>query len=543
MKRLKVITKYFTRNALEEMFASGKMKPGVIILLMMLVIGFISLPFGALVGLGYNAFHSMGQEGYLLALILFVGATVTFLFGIFTIMNVFYYSNDIEQMLPLPFKSSEIVFGKFISVLINMYIYSAIIVLPLVVYGVVSKANIIYYLYAFIALVITPILPMILASLICMVLMRFTGLSKHKDAFKMATGCLALVLVVVFNVYTQSGNSGNPEAIMETIAKGNNSLMNMLTSIFITNKFSAYGLLYNKEIKGLLFILLSLGVSIAIFTAYYFIGGKLYLKGVIGISEGYGKRENVLGGEKAGKLTKTSSPLKALVIKDIRVVLRTPQFFINCIAMLFYIPAIMCVGIFRGDQLSKFAEFLSGTTEWYGMAIVISFVIATLSIAGGGAGLTALSREGRDFMISKYIPIDFKTQMHSKIISSLCINEFAAIMVVVGLLLVKASPILLILGTVSAIGAIVLITLICIVIDFNSPKLEWEDEKAMYKGNFMPLLITIIIMILGLIIAGISFIVKSYIIVFIIIMLIVAGGSFIMYKKLVELADRVYNEN
>ena len=230
-------------------------------------------------------------------------------------------------------------------------------------------------------------------------------------------------------------------------------------------------------------------------------------------------------------------------MRDIRVVLRTPQFFINCIAMLFYIPAIMCVGIFRGDQLSKFAEFLNGTTEWYGMAIVISFVIATLSIAGGGAGLTALSREGRDFMISKYIPIDFKTQMHSKIVSSLCINEFASIIVIVGLIVVKASPILLILGTVSAMGAILLITLICIVIDFNSPKLEWEDEKAIYKGNFMPLIITIIIMILGGIIAAIAFIVKNYMIVFIIIMLIIACGSFAMYKKLVELADKVYNEN
>ena len=72
-------------------------------------------------------------------------------------------------------------------------LYAGFLVLPLIAYGIASKAGLVYYIYAFVALLITPILPMILASIICMFLMRFTSLSKHKDAFRMLCGTLMLV--------------------------------------------------------------------------------------------------------------------------------------------------------------------------------------------------------------------------------------------------------------------------------------------------------------------------------------------------------------
>jgi len=443
MNRLKVITKYFIKNALEEMFVSNKIKPVFMVILMILLGSLISLPFTIMVGEGYESFHAVGQEGLLLAIILSIGSTVTFFFGIYTIMNVFYFSDDIEVILPLPFKSSEIVFGKFAAVLINMYIYTAMLVLPFIAYGVTSSSGFMYYLYAIIVLIITPILPMILASLICMALMRFTSLSKHKDAFKMFTGCISLVLVVAFNSFnSNSGRSMSSQQVLQKFAEGNNNMMDTMTGIFITNRFSAYGLLYNNEIKGLLYILLALVLSIIIFIIYYNIGGKLYLKGVIGLSEAYSERENILENGKADKLITISSPIKALVKKDIRIIFRTPQFFINCVAMIFYMPAILGVAMLSGDKLSKIRTLLISGTDWDALVIAVAFIAGTVCVMTGGAGGTALSREGKDFIVSKYIPVGYKTQLYSKIISSLCINEIGAIIVTLGLILVGTGPIL-----------------------------------------------------------------------------------------------------
>ncbi|SFC16915.1 putative ABC transporter permease subunit [Clostridium uliginosum] len=543
MNRLKLITKYFIKDALNEMFASSKIAPGFIVALMIFLIGIFSLPFTFMVGEGYEAFYSVGQEGLLLAIVLSVGSSVTFLFGIYTVMNVFYFSNDIEEILPLPFKSSEIIFGKFTAVLLNMYIYTGMLVLPLIVYGITSKASLIYYLYAIIVLIITPILPMVLASLICIALMRFTSLSKHKDAFRMFTGCLSLILIVAFNSFTRgSGRNMTSEQVLHKFAEGNNNMMDMMTSVFITNKFSSYGLLYNNEFKGLLYILISVLLSIILFIIYYNVGGKLYLKGIIGISESYSKRENILENGKANKLIKTSSPIKALIKRDIKVVLRTPQFFINCVAMIFYMPAIMGMAMLSGGQLSEFRSLLKNGTDWYAIAIVIAFIGGTICIITGGAGVTCLSREGKDFLVSKYIPVDYKTQLHSKILSSLCINEFGSAIIALVLILVGANPLLFILGTISSVGAIELITLFGIYIDFKSPKLDWENEKAMFKNNYMPLLIMLIIFLLGVILVLAAVILKNYIIVFSISMAIVLVGTYILYRSLIKLAYKVYNE-
>lgn len=542
MSRLKIITKYFIRNALDEMFAGTKMAPSIVVIGMLCLFALLSLPFSMMIWGSYNTFHAMGQEGMLLAIILSAGSTVTFFFGIYVIMNVFYFSKDIEVILPLPFKSSEIVFGKFAAVLLNMYVYTGMLILPLIVYGVTSKASLMYYLYALIVFLIIPILPMIFASLICMALMRFANLSKHKDAFKMFTGCASLIIIVLFNFFNTSSGK-NSRDMLQRFAEGNNNMIDMMNGIFITNKFSSYALLYNNQLKGLLYIIVSLILSLIIFSIYYYIGGKLYLKGIIGINEAYSERENILENGKVDKLTKINSPLKALVKRDIKVIFRTPQFFINCVAMIFYMPAIIGMAMLSNGKLSQFRSMLDSGPKYYGFVIVAAFIGGSACIMTGGAGATALSREGKDFIISKYIPVDYKIQLHSKIISSLCIDEFGAVIIAIILILLGAKPVLAVLGVIASIGSILLITMIGIYIDFRNPKLNWENERAMFKNNYISLIIMLIAFVLGVILVGIAVIIKNYFIIFGICMGIVAIGSYILYKFLFKLAYRMYNEN
>lgn len=543
MNRTWVISKYFIKSALEEMFASKKMKAPIVAILMLVVVMCISLPFCGLVGSLYNPFKLIGQEGMLLSMLLLSGGTVIFFFGIFTVMNIFYFSNDIEYMLPLPIKSNQLILGKFLSVMINMFIYSGILILPLITYGVYSGAGITYYIYMIICLAILPVFPMILSSIICIVLMRFTTLSKHKDAFKMFTGCLSLVLVVVMNLFFQSSSAeSNPDAVAEMIARGNNSGMKMMTGLFITNKFSANALLNSSNMIGLTNILFVILFSICLFIIYYIVGGKLYLKGVIGISESFSKRENIFAKGNADKLIKASSPIRALVIKDIKIIFRTPQFFINCIAMLFYMPAIFGIMILSKGGAENIRKVLNGSNVWYGIALVIVFAGTVLCISAGGAGFSALSREGKDFIISKYIPIGYKEQLKAKIISSLCINWFSALIMIIALLVVKVNLVITILGGIIAIATVILITLFGMYTDFKSPKLDWEDERSMFKNNWMPMLIMLLMLIAGGLLALLAYIIKNYFIVFIVILVLDIVISIAFYDRLVSLADKIYNE-
>lgn len=525
MRRLKLITKYFLKNALESNLGNKKMSPIVVALLSLLLIGVISAPLAMLIPASYNILVGMGQEGALLTMILILGSAVTFVFGIYTILNIFYFSNDIEQILPLPFKSSEIVFGKFLAVLIDIYLYALIMLFPLIVYGIVSKAGVAYYIYSLLAIIVVPIPPMIIVALICMLLMRFTALAKHKDAFRMITGTLMLVLVIAFNFFNQSSNGRRGNDTLVTLLSGNNSLMDSVSNVMITNKLAAYGLLYNKEFKGLLYILAAVVIAVALFGIYYVIGGNLYYKGVMGASETYSKKENILESKNTDKLIRSNSPIKALVLKDIKLLFRTPQFFINCVAMLIYIPAILGVAFFANGSIS-FDGVVSGKENLYGYAIVAVLAFSIMCISSGGAALTAISRDGKDFIVVKYIPLSNKDYIKSKIISSLIINEISALIVIGIMIFIKLPILLILLGGIISIGSVAIISLLQIYLDYKSPKLDWESEREMFKKNYMPLILMLVSLVIGAIFAGLTFIIKNYLIIFVIIAitLVVTGA-------------------
>ena len=543
MSRLRVLTKYFVRDALQDMFNKSKMKSGLMIVLMIILIAFLSLPFVIVVNKLYEPFAMIGQEGALLSLILLVGAIISFFLGIFIIMNTYYFSNDIEYFLPMPFKSSEIVLSKFIAVLINMLLYSTIIVVPLLVFAKKSSASFMYYIYIVLSVVICPILPMIIAALVCMFLMRFTNLSKHKDMFRTISGCLSLVLVIGLNMISQSTTTlFEDSSSLVALLNDNNSFMDVLSGIFITNKYASYGLLYNSEIKGFIYMLISIIICVALCIGYYLIGGKLYLKSVIGISETYSKRVNIFEENGEGNIVKRSSPIKALVIRDIKMVFRTPQFFINSIMMMIYMPALLAIiSLVNGQFANIKYVILSG--KYNSTIIAGAFFLSAMSITSAGGGRRCLSREGSDFVFSKIIPIAYTEQAKSKIISSLCINSLLPIIIVIISLLLGVDFLISLLCLVSSILGTAVITLIQILLDFMDTKLEWSDEKNLYNGDISSAIMSIIIILLGVGVIAISVKVENYIGMFLVISalsLILIG---VFYKKVINMSDEVYRKN
>ncbi|MDD6795118.1 MAG: hypothetical protein PUE01_06900 [Clostridiaceae bacterium] len=542
MKRLKLITKFFLKNALQDMFGKSKLNPWLTGLLVLFCVFVLSAPFAGIVAVTYDILAAVGQEGSILTMLSFAGAAITFIFGIYIILNVFYFSNDVEPILPLPFKSSEIVFGKFLAALLEMYMYSAVIILPLITYGISSKAGVLYYVYAFISVLISPVLAMILAGIVCMIIMRFTSLSKHKDGFRIFAGVLMLVAIVAFNVFTNRSNS-NDQDVANIIAQGNNSAMGTASNIFITNKFAAYAMLYSNEVKGLLFLLAAVIISAAAFGIYYIVGGQLYLKGIIGVSETFSKRENVLEGKKAEKAIKRTSPVMSLVFKDLKIMLRTPQFFMNSIAMIFYMPAIMGVGFFSGGKVDGIKEFFTENTGNYGYLYLGVFVLSTIAISAGGAAMTAVSREGKDFFVSKYIPIDINELIKSKIISSLMVNGISALICIIIMIIIGLPIIAIGLSALISVASVAGISFVQLFLDYRSPNISWDNEKDIFKKNFLPLIMLLLVIVIAVGIGFLTFVLKNQIIIFMILMAINIAIIAIMYPQIKKVAIKTYMQD
>ena len=544
MSRLKLITKYFVRNALEEGFGGKKSKSWIFMsLAIIFLMACFSAPFITMVLALYDIFKELGQEGYLISFVLISGSMAVLFFGIFTILNVFCFSDDVQQVLPLPFKSSEVIFGKFVALMIQIYMYGLIIVFPLIAYGIASKAGIIFYLYLLIAFLIIPIVPTVIGTILCMIFMRFTNISKHKDAFRMVSGVLMLVVVVAFNIYTQNARDMNSEEnINALINQGDNSLMSAMGNVFFTSQLCAKGLLYASEFKGLEYIGAALIISLCLFGIFYIVGGNIYNKSIMGSLETYSKREDILKSNKADKFVKTNSLVKALVLKDLKVMIRTPQFFLNSIVMLIYMPVIFGVAFFSGGTISDIQQNFFQDSSLYGYILAGVFGFSLLTVCGGGAALTAVSREGKDFMVSKYIPVSPKDHLKSKVILSLAVNEAAALILVIIMAVIKMPVGLFILSTVISMLSVAAVAVAELYLDYRSPKLEWDSERDIFKKNFLPFIIIILAFLLAGFTALFNFVVKNYIVVFLVIAAIMLVLIYLFYSRLVKTAYKLYEE-
>ena len=71
----------------------------------------------------------------ILSLVLPVGGIASIIFAIFSMASMFYYSNDIEQLVPYPVKSGELFIAKFLSSLTSIYLILFMFVIP-IIFGV-----------------------------------------------------------------------------------------------------------------------------------------------------------------------------------------------------------------------------------------------------------------------------------------------------------------------------------------------------------------------------------------------------------------------
>ena len=162
--------------------------------------------------------------------------------------NVYFFSKDLELILPLPIKSEDLLISKFNTILINIYFSELIFALiPLLIYGILTNAGILYYLFLIIILIIFPILANLIVSIITMIFMKFSKFIKNKDIFQIIItlffiGSLILVEFFIINNIT-SNLSDNTTINSENIINGINTFNEKIKNI---NK---YFLIINPTVK------------------------------------------------------------------------------------------------------------------------------------------------------------------------------------------------------------------------------------------------------------------------------------------------------
>lgn len=549
MNNILVLTKVLLKTGKGSKNSSNKWKN----VALYVFIGICLLPLiGTVVSLTAVSTYQLAkihQEGLVLAIGVALSCAIVMLFGIFYVLSTFYFSQDIEHLLPLPLKPYEILFSKFIVVLLFELITELFFLAPLLVtFGVASGAGIVYYLYAILVYFTLPVIPLVIDAVVLMVIMRFTNLGKHKDILRVVAGVLGIAFgagIQIFSNRMAQGEASKVQSVQD-ILKNNNSLVDTVTRIFPSSKIVVSSLINSDNLKGLVNILLYIAITIALLAIMNVLGEALYFKGVIGGNQSATSGKKVTEREIEAS-TVQSSALKSYTIKELKLVFRTPAYFLNCVLINLIMPVF-----FIGPAMSNHGKLgkLVSTGAFMKDPKVASIVLAgafaftIFMSAVNPTASTAISREGKNLFTAKYMPVSYKTQILGKVLSAVALNLMGLIILLLAAIsIVKLSISYAVLILIAGVLAIIFTAFIGILIDLNFPKLEWDDEQRAVKQN-MNVVFSMLIGIVagGAAVALLILLSRNILITFAIIFVIFGIADLILYGIISTIGVEVFEK-
>ena len=450
------------------------------------------------------------QEGAVLALGFHISSLVTFLFSIFLIPSIFYFSKESETLLALPLPPQTILSAKFSVCLVYEYAFTLIVCVPLfLAYANHAQIGIVYILFAILLFMSLPIYPLVLSSIITMLLMRFVPFFKNRDRFNMIAGILSIVFAFTFSFLMNSSTMTNdPNALITMLVQGHNSMISLFSRIFPAIPFAANAVIDGDAVSLVIYLL----ITAAALGVLVLLGRWLYFKGAIGFSETKSSRKALSAKDYSRVLR--HSKVRTYLIKEMRLLIRTPVYALNCIGMCLLMPIMLLVIFLTTDtdtllqQLPDITPYLDGKLPYAILAgMAIGFLFSNLNLISA----TAISREGTNLSFMKYIPMTLKEQLHAKVLSGILMSVFSMLLTMLCIYyLLPIFPLFwYLLAAASSLITIVLGNYASLALDILHPKLVWEQEAAAVKQNMSGIVSMLAGMAMMVVTAALLFVLPS----------------------------------
>lgn len=457
----------------------------------------------AIAGLAYLSYYiidfleQIGQPQIFLSVYLLIMAIVIMFQQIIASTNVYYFSKDLEYILPFPIKPIELLVARFNMLMSISYVSMAMfVVMPLLIYGIIVATSLLYYPAMLIVMVTFPIFFGLIVSIVMLFVMQLTKLIKNKEIFQFVVTTILTWILMTF-VMQAMGNVLSNAGEIEQILQGEN--INLLETInnkiedvnnyLVTLNPSVKILTENNILKNLIEIIKIILINIIAFIVFIFIGKKLYLKNIlnniqkINIKKIKNNKENY----KYKKISKEKSYIK----NEFRELIKTPIFLMQCIFPIILIVITLTiiiisvypslVAIMQTEEISEqMPEFKFDFSVLTTIVVIIQLVFTFSNLS-----ITAISRKGKKAFFIKYIPISLYKQFLYMNLPQIILNIFISIIILgAAKYLVPEIPIiyLIIIFAISILLNIIN-SFLMLVVDLRKPNLEWESEIDAVKQN------------------------------------------------------------
>lgn len=453
------------------------------------LLGLVSMLYGFVVFISgaYSILKPMGQQQALAAMGIALGQVLLLIFGVYYVLSALYFARDIEMLIPLPVRPSEVLLSKFIVITISEYLTVALLVLPfLITYGVLDRSGLSYWIFSTLIYLALPILPLAAVTAAAVLMMRYINLSRKKDILILVGGVVVLAAAVGFQFLMQRSAAEEVTAQdMAVFLTAPDSLLNRIGAAFPPGLWAARAVVSGMTAKGLANLAAFLGTSLLALVGMYLLGERFFYKGVIGLAEKGVRKRTLSTEEMARRVSSGRRAVAAIFTRELRIMNRTPVFLLNGVLVVLIFPVFFLFLAGQGPDSpgGDLQKLLDSGNSLHFILFAALFMVVCSSL--NGTASSAFSREGAQFWISRVIPVAPSEQIAAKFLHSYAIGALGILAAAAVLRFQLAVPFLhLAMAAGLAMIATALMTTIGMFIDLARPLLDWTNPQKAIKQNF-----------------------------------------------------------
>lgn len=454
---------------------------------------------------------SVGEFSLLVVAIVAATQLLVMFLSMFSIVTTLYGAKDTPFLNTLPLRPTSVFFAKFAMTYVNALELSVAVILPTVLtsaiaFNVASKSMFYgFYPLLFVILLVAPILPLFIVSVLSMPVVWLGSYFKGKPTLKSVLVILFYVLlmcaymVLVYYMNTRGfGQDGDVEMSQGTLAS-----LSVLANVFYPDKVLVNYCLGIEAGKNF-------GISAAITVGMIVV--MLLLSALFYKRINSKATENSQSTESKTATLKQSNVVVSIMKRDFTSIMRNSALAMTSFANLLMAPIFIVVMYFITNFKSGSDE---GMTPFMSEMMGIGFVVMYSMIFLAGANMIAnmaYTREGKSFFASKTLPINPKDSIKAKLLLSIIVPSVLLVpIMLIALLLYKIDIVSTLLV---GIDTLMMITGICsmsILFDMKKGNQHWEQVAEIKNSSqntyqlisaFSSIVPAIIVFVLGIVLAA-----------------------------------------
>ena len=419
----------------------------------------------------------VGQQELIPAYMVAISSFSILFLTIFYSNGILFGSRDIETLLSLPLKSSDIISSKFMFMYLLNFLIGFIFMLPGgIVWVLNGSLNVLHIILYFTSMIFVPLIPMCIAACMGMIVVVVSSYFKRKNVIALILS-FAMIGIIGY-IAVSAMKSGNEDSIEIMLSKQITELY-PISGLFVQHtNFPMY---------------IGMGLFIAFSTAVFYIFVKIVAM-KYGLLNTLAKTTSRYSDNK--KSYNRKSIFLALYEKEMGRFLSSYMAVLNaglgvillCVFSIFLLfNSVEQIG--ESSGIENINEYLSNFAPL--------FIASMLSLSCPAA--SAISLEGKNIWILQSSPVKVKMILNSKIAVNLTLHLIGYMISIFAFMLKLDMNFIQVINLIIVpICYSIFITVIGISLNKKYPNYEWESEMMVVKQS-MPVIVSGLVGIIALI--------------------------------------------